>query len=382
MSRRTDGTTDLHAYATAGGVIVERSAAEVDGARLTELAADLDQRRGGVLSSGVEYPGRYSRWHLGYIDPPIELVARGRTLGVRALNDRGLVLLPALRAVLDPDHLTDRPDGFEVHVAPGEPGFPEEERSRQPTVFTPLRALTALFASEADPHLGFYGAFGYDLALQFEPLRTRLERPSDQRDLVLHLPDEIFVIDRKRETCRRYRYEFVVDGRTTAGLPRVTPPAPAARGPVRPVPESPEPGSFARIVEQAKERFRRGDLFEVTPGHVLYGACDSPAAFYERLRTHNPAPYEFFFNLGEGEHLVAASPEMYVRVTGDRVETCPIAGTIRRGADALEDSDQILRLLGSTKDEAELTMCTDVDRNDKSRVCVPGTVEVIGRRQI
>jgi anthranilate synthase len=69
-------------------------------------------------------------------------------------------------------------------------------------------------------------------------------------------------------------------------------------------------------------------------------------------------------------------------VTGDRVETCPIAGTIRRGGDPLEDADNILELLSSPKEESELTMCTDVDRNDKSRVCVPGSVRVIGRRQI
>src|SRR5207244_8415028 len=79
---------------------------------------------------------------------------------------------------------------------------------------------------------------------------------------------------------------------------------------------------------------------------------------------------------------VGASPEMYVRVTGDRVETCPIAGTIARGEDTLEDAANIATLLGSAKEESELTMCTDVDRNDKSRVCVPGTVRVIGRRQI
>jgi anthranilate synthase len=136
------------------------------------------------------------------------------------------------------------------------------------------------------------------------------------------------------------------------------------------------------VVRQAKEKFIRGDLFEVVPGHVMYGACDSPAAFFERLRVTNPAPYEFFFNLGEGEFLVGASPEMFVRVTGDRVETCPISGTIRRGGDPLEDADNIRELLNSAKDESELTMCTDVDRNDKSRVCVPGSVKVIGRRQI
>jgi anthranilate synthase len=73
---------------------------------------------------------------------------------------------------------------------------------------------------------------------------------------------------------------------------------------------------------------------------------------------------------------------MYVRVDGDRVETCPISGTIARGRDPIGDAAQILALLTSAKDESELTMCTDVDRNDKSRICVPGSVRVIGRRQI
>jgi anthranilate synthase len=107
-----------------------------------------------------------------------------------------------------------------------------------------------------------------------------------------------------------------------------------------------------------------------------------PAFFYERLRRHNPAPYEFFINLGAGEYLVGASPEMYVRVTGDRIETCPISGTVARGDNPLDDAENIRTLLDSTKDESELTMCTDVDRNDKSRICVPGSVKVIGRRQI
>jgi anthranilate synthase len=73
---------------------------------------------------------------------------------------------------------------------------------------------------------------------------------------------------------------------------------------------------------------------------------------------------------------------MFVRVEGRRIETCPISGTIARGRDPVEDAERIRELLNSTKDESELTMCTDVDRNDKSRVSVPGSVRVIGRRQI
>lgn len=83
-----------------------------------------------------------------------------------------------------------------------------------------------------------------------------------------------------------------------------------------------------------------------------------------------------------GEYLIGASPEMFVRVEGKRVETCPISGTIRRGETAIDDAVQIQKLLNSRKDESELTMCTDVDRNDKSRICEPGSVRVIGRRQI
>jgi anthranilate synthase len=373
---------------TRGGVRVARTEEPFDADDIDRVCARVDDRRGGVLSSGMEYPGRYSRWHVAYSNPCAEIVASGRVITARALNPRGLVLLPVLGAALA---RAGRPAGVagpgEVSVTIPEPAglVAEEDRSRRPTVFSAVREVIAAFAGD-DPHLGLYGAFGYDLAFQFEPVTPRIHRPGGLRDLVLHLPDELYVVDRKRETAVRYSYEFTVDGVSTRGLPRDTPAAGAgpATGSVAPekLPERPERGSYARVVEQARERFARGDLFEVVPSQAFRGPCASAAAFYQLLRARNPAPYEFFFNLGEGECLVGASPEMYVRVTGDRVETCPISGTIRRGGDPLEDAENIRSLLNSAKEESELTMCTDVDRNDKSRVCVPGSVRVIGRRQI
>ncbi len=368
---------------TRGGVRVTRTATPFDPGELGRIAAIVDERRGGVMSSGMEYPGRYSRWHMAYADPCLEITAAGRRITAQALNDRGRVLLPVIHAAMA--RVGDAVDSGTVLIPEPDRDYTEEERSRRPTVFSALREIAAAFGSE-DPHLGLYGAFGYDLAFQFEPVRLRRERPAGQRDLVLHLPDEIWVLDRKREEAVRYAYEFEVNGESTAGLERLT----ARTGPrdeprsVRPrdLPPPPEPGSYARVVEEARERFACGDLFEVVPSHTFHGRCDSPSAFYELLRQRNPAPYEFLFNLGEGEYLVGASPEMYVRVTGDRVETCPIAGTIARGEDTLQDAANIATLLGSAKEESELTMCTDVDRNDKARVCVPGTVRVIGRRQI
>ncbi len=376
---------------TGGGVTITRTAEPFDPAELERIALAVDHRRGGVLSSGMEYPGRYSRWHLAYVDPPVEIATHGRYVTARALNDRGEVILPAIADAMRrvgheqrpiDDNSKRRLSACTVVIPEGEGTFTEEERSRRPTVFSALREIAAALRC-ADAHLGLYGAFGYDLAFQFEPVRLRMDRARDQRDLVLHLPDQIYALDRRREEAIRYSYEFTLGGVCTAGRPRQTPDTGESAGPVPDEGlQTPVPGRYAAIVDRAKERFKVGDLFEVVPSHVFRARCASPAGFYERLRERNPAPYEFLFNLGDGEHLVGASPEMYVRVTGDRVETCPISGTIARGGDPLEDAANIATLIGSAKDESELTMCTDVDRNDKSRVCVPGSVKVIGRRQI
>jgi anthranilate synthase len=258
----------------------------------------------------------------------------------------------------------------------------EEERTRLPSVFSVLRALIAHFAGP-DGNLGLYGAFGYDLAFQFDPIDRRLDRSADQRDLVLYLPDEIVVVDHRRQAAHRHRYEFEVDGAGTAALPRSNASLPHRAATQAAAGSDHAPGAYAEIVREAKKYFARGDLFEVVPGQLLFEPCPaSPAVVFDRLRRRNPAPYGALMNLGEGEYLVAASPEMFVRVKDKRIETCPISGTIARGADAISDARQVLALLASDKDAAELTMCTDVDRNDKSRVCEPGSVRVIGRRQI
>ena len=375
-------------YVTRGGVRVEREVEEIDGAAaLDALTASLDERRGALLASSYEYPGRYTRWDMGFVDPPLAVIGRGRGASVEALNPRGRVLLPAVARALAalPAVASTASEADSVRCVLREPAgrFSEEERSKQPSVFSLLRAVVDLFFSDADSHLGLYGAFGYDLAFQFEPLRLRLERPAAQRDLVLFLPDELIVVDHRRELASRRRYEFEVDGRSTRGLARGGE-AHRFAGPGRVArPCDHAPGEYADLVRTAKESFRRGDLFEVVPGQTFFeAAAASPAETFRRLRTRNPSPYGFLMNLGDDEWLVGASPEMYVRVEGRRVETCPISGTVRRGRDAIEDAEQIKALITSEKDESELTMCTDVDRNDKSRICEPGSVRVIGRRQI
>ncbi|MER9017145.1 anthranilate synthase [Mesorhizobium sp. M0898] len=375
-------------FVTAGGVAITRQRHD----RPYEGAIDgyvdgLNSRRGAVFSSNYEYPGRYTRWDTAIIDPPLVISAHGRAMRIEALNSRGQVLLPVIgKALAGLDDVTIAETTQKlIRLEVAKPGrvFTEEERSRVPSVFTVLRAITALFKTEEDANLGLYGAFGYDLAFQFDPVDYKLERKPSQRDLVLFLPDEILVVDHYSTKAWTDRYDYSGDGFSTEGLPRdeiVEPFRTADRIPPR---GDHEPGEYAKLVRKAMKSFERGDLFEVVPGQMFYERCETqPSEISRKLKSINPSPYSFFINLGEGEYLIGASPEMFVRVNGRRVETCPISGTIKRGDDAISDSEQILKLLNSKKDESELTMCSDVDRNDKSRVCEPGSVRVIGRRQI
>jgi anthranilate synthase len=388
MANRAAIIPSAHTYITQGGIKIRRV---IEGI-LTEGAIDpiidaLDSHHGVLLASSYEYPGRYTRWDMGFVDPPLVLTSRERQFRLTALNQRGQVLLPVIAATVRalPAILEAELQQNELRGTIAQPAgrFPEEQRSKQPSIFSLLRAFIELFSSEEDQHLGLYGAFGYDLAFQFEPLRLRLERPPDQRDLVLYLPDELILVDHQREHAVRQRYDFEVGGVSTQGLSRESVTHPYVSSERVESPFDHEPGEYAAGVQVAKEAFRRGDLFEVVPGQTFFSPCPAPPSeLFRRLRERNPAPYGFLINLGQAEYLVGASPEMYVRVDGDRVETCPISGTIARGGDPISDAIQIQRLLNSTKDESELTMCTDVDRNDKSRICKPGSVRVIGRRQI
>jgi len=382
-----DVTAQAESFRTRGGITVHRTIDEVPITGAVEpILEALDSHRGVLLASSYEYPGRYTRWDIGFIDPPLALTARGRHFQVVSLNVRGFTMLPwILEALTKTDAVTSVQSDLDkiwgtVSTSPGR--FAEEERSKQPSIFSVVRAVSDLFASPDDEHLGLYGAFGYDLAFQFEPLRLRLEHGLG-RDMVLYLPDELLIVDHRRERALRRSYDFELGEHATRGGARGGESVPYVAADRVEHGCDHAPGEYAEGVRRAHAAFRRGDLFEVTPSQTFFEPCAAaPSEVFRRLRQRNPAPYGFLVNLGEGEYLVGASPEMYVRVDGDRVETCPIAGTIARGADAIGDAAQIRQILNSPKDESELTMCTDVDRNDKSRICVPGSVKVIGRRQI
>jgi para-aminobenzoate synthetase component I len=133
---------------------------------------------------------------------------------------------------------------------------------------------------------------------------------------------------------------------------------------------------YVRAVEKARQYIIEGEIYEVNLSQRFDAPVSmSPFELYRRLRAINPAPFATYLNFGELV-VVGSSPERFLRLQGNRVETRPIKGTLKRGKNDQEDEAKAKKLLNSVKDRAENMMITDLERNDLGRVCRTGTVEV------
>ncbi len=133
---------------------------------------------------------------------------------------------------------------------------------------------------------------------------------------------------------------------------------------------------FERMVEEAKEYIRAGDIIQVVLSQRFEQSFKKPPIdLYRALRTVNPSPYMFLLE-AEDFALVGASPEVHVRLTDDLVEIRPIAGTRKRGNTTTEDLVLEKDLLADEKEKAEHLMLVDLARNDIGRVCQYGTINV------
>ena len=133
---------------------------------------------------------------------------------------------------------------------------------------------------------------------------------------------------------------------------------------------------YVDAVEKARQYIIAGDIFEVNLSQRFEAELSiTPYELYKRLRHINPAPFACYLNFDEVT-VVSASPERFLRVRGDWVETRPIKGTRPRGKTPEEDKVLSNELLSSVKDRAENIMIVDLERNDLGRVCRFGTVKV------
>jgi para-aminobenzoate synthetase component 1 len=133
---------------------------------------------------------------------------------------------------------------------------------------------------------------------------------------------------------------------------------------------------YLAAVEAAREYICAGDIFQVNLSQRFEADLNIPPyELYRRLRRINPAPFASYLEF-DGVSVVGASPERFLRVRGDWVETRPVKGTRPRGRTPAEDRALAEELMSSLKDRAENVMIVDLERNDIGRVCRYGTVKV------
>ena len=238
---------------------------------------------------------------------------------------------------------------------------------------------------------GAVGFFGYDLVRTVEPLPEPNPDPIGLPDMALMITDVLVAFDHQRHEVTLMANAFVEDGGIEEAYARAVETIGEVRERLRePVPNV-EPTAekmpidfqsnmtrerFESTVSRIIEYVHAGDAFQVVPSQRFTSPCPVEAfSIYRGLRTVNPSPYMYFLDFGDFE-IAGASPEPLVKVTGDRVETRPIAGTYPRGADEEEDRLAAERLLQDPKERAEHVMLVDLGRNDLGRVCEYGSVKV------
>jgi anthranilate synthase component 1 len=240
---------------------------------------------------------------------------------------------------------------------------------------------------------GLAGYFGYDAVRFMEPRLARTHKAGglDTPDILLLQCEELAVIDNLSGRLYLIVYAdpaqpeaFFKAKRRLAELGdklrySVTAP-PVKRGPSHPVEREFGKQAYLAAVLQAKEYIAAGDMMQVQIGQRLKKRyTESPLSLYRALRSLNPSPYMYFYDMGDFQ-IVGASPEILVRhestAEGDKITIRPLAGTRPRGTSPEADKAAEAELLGDPKERAEHLMLIDLARNDIGRIAKTGSVKV------
>jgi len=270
-----------------------------------------------------------------------------------------------------------------------------------------IRRVLAELRSEPIPGLppltgGMVGVIGWDIIRQWEPnLPHKAPRELDVPDAVLSLVTDIAAIDHHDGSVWLIANAVNADAQSTGigaayddavarvdAMQRALAIAPAGdvsvavqEGSAPAIRQRSPEGDYEDMVTFAKGAIRDGEVFQMVPSQRFDVECDATALdVYRVLRTLNPSPYMYYFQVEDDEGrefaIVGASPESLVALRDGEVRTYPIAGSRPRGA--TEDEDRALQeeLLADPKELAEHVMLVDLARNDLVKVCEPTSVEV------
>jgi anthranilate synthase component I len=240
---------------------------------------------------------------------------------------------------------------------------------------------------------GLAGYFGYDTVRCIEPRLAKTTKTGgiDTPDILLLQTEELAVIDNL--SGRLYLIVYADPGRPEAFFHAkrrlaelgdklrysVTAP-PVRRGSSYAVERQFARDDYLAAVRRAKEYIAAGDMMQVQIGQRLSKRyTESPLSLYRALRSLNPSPYMYYYDMGDF-HIVGASPEILVRQEatpdGPKVTIRPLAGTRPRGATPEQDKALEAELSADPKERAEHLMLIDLARNDIGRIARTGSVKV------
>ncbi|HEX9685557.1 MAG TPA: anthranilate synthase component I [Burkholderiales bacterium] len=236
---------------------------------------------------------------------------------------------------------------------------------------------------------GLVGYFGYDTVRYIERRLAATPKPDElgTPDILLLVSEEIAIVDNLSGKLTLVVYAEpgrpgafrAARARLRELLARLREPVaiPAdVRGSSQPAVSGFGQTAYHAAVEKAKRYVFDGDIMQVVPSQRMVKPFRAtPLALYRALRTINPSPYMYYFDLGDF-HVVGASPEILARLEGDTVTVRPIAGTRRRGTTPAEDAALEKELLADEKELAEHIMLVDLGRNDVGRVAQTGSVRM------
>lgn len=304
----------------------------------------------------------YGRLSLIGIDPVLEIRGKGNAYSVKPLNDRAAGFLKEfdfpLEGIIEKD-MSELEEG---------------ERSKRKNIVEVIRKFLTTFKRDQKDLIGLYGAFSYDFIRLFEDIPSLLPE-GDIDDFRLCLYDTFIFFDHLKNEAEIVAYRNDAEQGDEA-IEAVFNSLDSYSGEENFKIDNPNfdlnEKAYEGLVENARDLAKRGELFEVVYSNTLRASFEGDTfALYKRYRKINPSPYLFYFNF-EDEQLIGASPEMMVRCEDGLVHLRPISGTARRGKDPIEDHENMLELLGSEKERAELDMLIDLGRNDLARICEPG----------
>ena len=266
------------------------------------------------------------------------------------------------------------------------------------TAIDPLAELEKLMAEykpvavEGLPrfHGGVVGYLGYDMVRFVEKLPDETEDDVDLPDCLFVLTDTILVFDHINHKIKVVSNAHVKDGADAAyveAIQKIDRLIDTLKKPLviqrqqhihraGGITSNMTQDAYEDMVRKAKEYIKAGDIIQTVLSQRLSTAMSADSFdFYRALRTVNPSPYMYYLKLGE-INIAGSSPEVMVRVEGDRAEMRPIAGTRPRGQTEQEDIALAEELLADPKERAEHVMLVDLGRNDLGRVCEYGSVMV------